>query len=505
MSKPQTKAWKHIDRLEDSSKLVNGRIAALDALREEWRHQLQDISDEERVQRRQRTLRRLAIETGILERLYDIEWGLTLTLVAEGFTRDVIERAGGGLDAVTVATLNSQRDALEMVVDFVNQHRRLSPSFVKELHHAITRTQATYTATDALGQIVERELPHGIWKQWPNHVERQDGSILEYCPPEHVDSEVDNLTTWYEELEQEQIHPIVKAAWLHHRFVQIHPFADGNGRVARALTLLVMQRHQYAPLVVDRFHRGDYLKALDAANDGDLHALVGLFANLESAALASELESAQEPERGTSSSVAHTLAAQLASRRNHERTQRMRSLNVRARAVTAMALHWFNEKRTELMQVFAQQGIHDVRIHVDEATSERPEFPHGADSLPQHLWFKRQAITSARRAGHYADFGGFVGLLDLRIQIGGARLNLKASLHGAGVDSGVMALTTFGVIRMGAPEDGFRQDIDVLTPSDAFRFVHGEQMAALNSRSYELAQLLDEALSVALIEFMRYV
>jgi|GEM_PF-6737520 len=30
-------------------------------------------------------------------------------------------------------------------------------------------------------------------------------------------------------------HPLLVAAWLHHQFVQIHPFQDGNGRVTRAL------------------------------------------------------------------------------------------------------------------------------------------------------------------------------------------------------------------------------------------------------------------------------
>jgi Fic family protein len=44
-------------------------------------------------------------------------------------------------------------------------------------------------------------------------------------------------------------HPVARAAWLHHRFISIHPFEDGNGRVARALTLLVLLKANYAPLV----------------------------------------------------------------------------------------------------------------------------------------------------------------------------------------------------------------------------------------------------------------
>src|SRR5207248_4673646 len=85
-------------------------------------------------------------------------------------------------------------------------------------------------------------------------------------------------------------HPIARAAWLHHRFILIHPFEDGNGRVARALSLLVLLGANHAPLVVDRTRREEYLTALDAANDGDLLPLIRLFAQLEIVALRSELE-----------------------------------------------------------------------------------------------------------------------------------------------------------------------------------------------------------------------
>src|SRR5690606_36212819 len=86
------------------------------------------------------------------------------------------------------------------------------------------------------------------------------------------------------------IHPVIRAAWLHHAFVGIHPFEDGNGRVARALTMLDLLRNRYAPLVVDRYSRTDYIEALEQANDGDLRALVRLFARLEVVALRAELE-----------------------------------------------------------------------------------------------------------------------------------------------------------------------------------------------------------------------
>lgn len=128
-------------------------------------------------------------------------------------------------------------------------------------------------------------MVHG--KTFPNDVVRADGSRLQYVPPEHVQSQMDTLMSLYSA--SEGAHPVVRSAWLHHRFVTIHPFQDGNGRVARALTLLVLLQARYAPLVVDRNQRGEYIDALDAANDGDLRPLIRLFAGLELVALKSEL------------------------------------------------------------------------------------------------------------------------------------------------------------------------------------------------------------------------
>lgn len=490
-------SWRHITPFDTTNVAARGRIAALEALRLAWQGELNSISEDERVRRRQRTLRRLAIETGILEKLYDLDWGLTLTLVAEGFARDVIERASPGrVNDWVLATLNAQRDSLEMVIDFVRGNRTLTPSFIKELHHAITRTQTHYEAIDALGRVVLRELAHGAWKTQPNHVVQADGTRLECCPPEQVDSEIERLVSWYEELETSNLHALEKAAWLHHRFVQIHPFADGNGRVARALTLLVMQRHHYAPLVVDRNHRAEYLKSLNCANDGDLNPLVTLFVNLESSALAGELEQAAIS-IDRSQDVAHTLAAQIAHRRERDRGALQRALDVRITAVFAVIRDWMHAKQTELRKVFVDQGVPDLVVDLFTARSDQPESPAGT---PKHLFFRRQVIDSARTSGHYAHFGGFVGLNNLRISIEGMKLSFLVSLHGAGTNSSVMAATTFASIRS---EGNDHEVVDIPTTSDAFYFSHEEKVEDLNTRSNDLRELLDQGLVVALAELMK--
>ena len=99
----------------------------------------------------------------------------------------------------------------------------------------------------------------------PNNPTQPDGIIHEYSPPEHVDTELDNLFSWYGEYvaRPDAYHPLLVAAWLHHRFAQIHPFADGNGRVTRALVTWHLVDHDYLPIVVARHDRNDYIDALE--------------------------------------------------------------------------------------------------------------------------------------------------------------------------------------------------------------------------------------------------
>ena len=209
---PTRIAWKSIEPLTEVDDITNGGLASLDALRQEWARRLRDLPEEERVAVRQRSLRRLSIETGILERLYEVDWGLTLTLVAQGFTRDVVERAGGRVDERTLATLRAQTDSLALVLDVVRQERQLTSGFIRELHHAITRTQDAYVVTDTLGRVTETRLDKGQWKTQPNHVLRGDNTLLEYTPPEHVQSEIDRLVQYWIDLDTTATHPIVKAA-----------------------------------------------------------------------------------------------------------------------------------------------------------------------------------------------------------------------------------------------------------------------------------------------------
>ena len=135
-------------------------------------------------------------------------------------------------------------------------------------------------AVDSLGKFVEIPLIRGDWKTQENSPIR-DGVRYTYCPPEQVSSEMDRLISIYSEHVDAGVPCEVQAAWLHHRFSQIHPFQDGNGRVARAIASLVLVKDGIFPLVITRDDKPKYLDALEAADDGNLKILVSMIATLQ--------------------------------------------------------------------------------------------------------------------------------------------------------------------------------------------------------------------------------
>jgi len=65
------------------------------------------------------------------------------------------------------------------------------------LHQLLTQNQDYTEAETQIGQIIRVSLIKGDWKQLPNNPKRPDGSMHEYCPPEQVASEMDNLIQWH--------------------------------------------------------------------------------------------------------------------------------------------------------------------------------------------------------------------------------------------------------------------------------------------------------------------
>ena len=248
-------------------------VSEMEALKLVWADYREYFGPEMTKNIQDRFNREWSIETGLIEGAYYIDRGLTETLVEHGIKADLIGHQANGKSPEQVASiLLDQVDAIEGLFDFVKGGSALTTSYVRQLHQQLTRSESTYTVFTPDRQPVQRPLEKGKYKMEPNSPLRPDGVIHPYCPPEQVDGEMERLVKIY--YEQLGLPIEVQAAWLHHAFTQIHPFQDGNGRVARALATLVLIKGRLLPLLVFREERPAYIESLESADAGNLRPFI---------------------------------------------------------------------------------------------------------------------------------------------------------------------------------------------------------------------------------------
>lgn len=277
--------WQASTGITDFEKPWKELVATeIESIRKIWEEQRERMKGSRQlIQFTEKMSREWAIETGVIENLYQIDRGITQTLIERGFHAEFLTHGSTNKPtSYVINLLKDQQDALDGVFDFIKQDRQLSTSYIKELHACLVRSQDTTEAQDPNGRIIEIPLSKGEWKTQPNYPTR-NGVTYNYCPPEQVASEMDRLIELHKKHITDGVSPEVEAAWLHHRFSQIHPFQDGNGRVCRAISSFVLIQAGLFPLVVTRDDKGKYIDALESADNGDLKPLVDLFASLQRA------------------------------------------------------------------------------------------------------------------------------------------------------------------------------------------------------------------------------
>ena len=91
------------------------------------------------------------------------------------------------------------------------------------------------------------------------------GSQYPVSAPERIGEDMKNLIAWMDR-ERSRLHPVLFAAELHRRFVFIHPFIDGNGRLARLLMNTALIQCGYLPVVISPVIRHEYISLLEKAH-----------------------------------------------------------------------------------------------------------------------------------------------------------------------------------------------------------------------------------------------
>lgn len=162
---------------------------------------------------------------------------------------------------------------LRMVLDEATSGRPMTEMFIRQIHKILLREDYTVYRNLPGGELASYTIHAGCYKTRPNSVITPSGERFEYASPEETPMFMTDLIQWYQEEEAKgELNPLELAAMFHYRYIRIHPFEDGNGRIARLMMNYILARHDYPLIVVPTRNKREYLSALSAVD-----TTVGIF------------------------------------------------------------------------------------------------------------------------------------------------------------------------------------------------------------------------------------
>ena len=505
MESPElTHQWRPIEGLDFEPANVDFR--EIDSLHQSWldlRRRREKSDPHVYTAFLERIYRRWSIETGIIEGIYSIDINTTLTLIEKGLSVDFVDP--GSTDKAphdVIKVLNDHRNAAEFVTESIRRERQFSKFYIKELHQILLRNQKFYFAEDQFGTTRQVELNRGVFKLQPNSPKREDGTIHQYCPPEQVESELDNLIIFLDRYQSNgtNYHPLTVAAWVHHRFTQIHPFEDGNGRVARAILTWHLAKERYLPVVIARDHKSDYITALEQADRGDLGPFIRFVIGLERQIILEALgaDATESTPRMFTQVLQHV--AELAEQRVESEQIKLRSVNDVACVLRDSAKIYIDERADEVQHRLVESGL-VIQCATDWG---------GPDNDKGH-WYHSQIVKTAKDLGNWVNFNENRYFVKLSINpnygSGVPRLVFVISLHHVGRQvTGIMAASAFaqigGDVETGVDRNDEESEADLKTCSpQTFTFTAGANPDVISDSFNEWIQ---ESLSVALAYWGQY-
>lgn len=145
--------------------------------------------------------------------------------------------------------------------------RPLTEYFIKTLHQTLLREDYTVHKTQKDGSVVTYTVHAGQYKTRPNSVITTTGERFEYASPEETPALMTDLVAWYNNASQEgSLSALELASLFHYRYIRIHPFEDGNGRIARLLVNFILLRAGYPMIIVRSNDKDKYLSALNKSD-----------------------------------------------------------------------------------------------------------------------------------------------------------------------------------------------------------------------------------------------
>lgn len=231
----------------------------LEAALEKWQS-IQPISDVDRERLSQRFTVDFNYNSNHIEG-NTLTYGQTELLLLFG-------KVAGVADFREYEEMKASNVGLKMMILEATENRLpLTQNFIRTLHQTLLREDYIVYRTLPGGVQTSYTVHAGQYKTRPNSVITRYGDRFEYASPEETPALMTDLVDWYNKAEEEgKLSPIELAILFHYRYIRIHPFEDGNGRIARLMVNYILSRHGLPMIVVRSRKKQEYLEALHAAD-----------------------------------------------------------------------------------------------------------------------------------------------------------------------------------------------------------------------------------------------
>ena len=183
-------------------------------------------------------------------------------------------RHEGGHHERNYTEMKAHDVAIKKINEFSkDKSRRLTEADIRDLNKIILKEPFFKKAQTPDGQPTQKEIIPGDYKKTPNHVKTSTGEIFKFVEPWEVPQKMQDLIGWFNTKLDSSLPSIASfIAELHHRFILIHPFDDGNGRVVRLWLNYTLLYLGYPPLVIKSQDKENYFIALNKADVGDMNS-----------------------------------------------------------------------------------------------------------------------------------------------------------------------------------------------------------------------------------------
>jgi Fic family protein len=186
----------------------------------------------------------------------------------------LFDKSSGDVPVSDLEEMKAHDLALTQIEEMAkDKERPLTEQFIRELNKMILVKPFWKDAIDYNGKPTRKLIKIGEYKETPNSVRLRNGEIHEYASPEETPVRMAELVSWYQK-NNSTMHPVQLAAEFHYRFVCIHPFDDGNGRVARLVMNYILFKNDYPIVVIKSDDKENYLTALQKADTGNVLAII---------------------------------------------------------------------------------------------------------------------------------------------------------------------------------------------------------------------------------------